>query len=301
MSLRVTQGMLNSDMLRNLSQSNRSLSTLQDQLSSGKKINKPSDDPVVASRGMMYRSNLKQMEQFQRNASEGKAWMEVTDESLKQVGDIMQRVRELTIQASNETYEEGSLDSVASEIESLKDQLGEIANTTVKGRYIFAGTDTKVRPFREDPATGNEAFLNDNQEALRLEMSRGSHVKINVNGADVFKHDDGDNAGVFEMLDSIVSDLRAGNTPGDHIGNVSEQMDHILSRRASLGSRVNRMELTMTRLENSEYMTNKLMSKEEDADIARVITDLKEEENVHRAALSAGARIIQPTLMDFLR
>ncbi|GAB7389196.1 flagellar hook-associated protein FlgL [Bacillaceae bacterium] len=302
MSLRVTQGMLNKQMLANLSNSYRALGKYQDQLASGKKINKPSDDPVVAVRGMYYRSTLMEIEQFKRNAEQGQSWMELTDEALGQATDVLQRVRELVVQGSNGTFEQSSLDAIAAEIEQLKEHLGEIANTSIAGRYIFAGTDTLTPPY--DAASGS--FTNQNGDPIRLEVNKGEYVKINVNGTDVFKFSvtdsDGTNYdGIFEVLDGIISDLRNGVSPGKYLDVLDKQTDHILAERAALGARMNRMELTISRLDQSEVTAKKLLSEAEDADMAKVITELKAQENVHRAALAAGARIIQPTLVDFLR
>jgi flagellar hook-associated protein 3 FlgL len=294
MSIRITQNMLNGNMLRNLNQSYRAMDKYQDQLSSGKKINRPSDDPVIAFRGMMYRSNLMQVDQFKRNAEDGLSWMDVTDEAMDQVTNAIHRVRELTVQASNGTYEQNSKDAIISEIKQLKNHIGELANSTNGDKFIFAGTDTKSKPYALNPDTGNLEFMNDNTDSISWEVGQGSYVKINVNGTGLFP-------GVLQALDNVIDDLATGKNPGDRLNDLDSQLDNLLKERAILGANINRMEMTISRLDQLEVSTKKLMSQSEDADIAKVITELKAQENVHRAALSAGARIIQPTLVDFLR
>lgn len=114
-----------------------------------------------------------------------------------------------------------------------------------------------------------------------------------------FKGADGNN--VFDLLKKIVADLNDGKPVNTELGNIDQQIDKLLAERATLGARTNRIELIKGRLENEEISVTSLMSQNEDADVAQVITNLKMQENVHRAALGAGSRIIQPTLLDFLR
>ena len=275
-------------MLYNLRKSYRAMDKYQDQLSTGKRINKPSDDPVIASRGMFYRSTVLEIDQYKRNASDGLSWIEITDEALAQVTNALQRVRELTVQGSNSTYEQTSLDAIANEVEQLRAHIGEISNTTLGDRYIFAGTETKTKPF------DGSQFVNKNSQEIKWEVGQGSFMKVNVNGSDLYPD-------ILTTLDNIVVDLRSGKNPGDHLTGVDQQLDHVLQERAVVGSNMNRMEMMLSRLEKTEITAKKMLSETEDADIAQVITELMAQENVQRAALSAGARIIQPTLVDFLR
>jgi flagellar hook-associated protein 3 FlgL len=300
--MRVTQNMLTQNLLFNLSQSNKSMEKYQEQVSSGKKITKPSDDPVTAVRSMFYRSSLNEIDQFKRNADDGISWMSTTDDALDEVGSVLQRVRELTVQGINGTNNESARQAIAAEINQLKEHLGEVANSQIGGKYIFAGSDTKNPPFRVDdtlPGSVKE-FRNENHEVVELQVGQTSNVQINVLGTDVFNNDG--NGGVFKVLDDIVSGLNSSDTSSDNfLTKLDGQIDNLLKERSDLGARMNRMELSMSRIEGLEVSTTGLLSKEEDVDIARVIIDLKSQENVQRAALSVGARIIQPSLLDFLR
>lgn len=395
MPVRVTQTMLNNNMLRNLSSSMGRMDKLQEQLSSGRKISRPSDDPVIATRGMFYRSSLIENEQFQRNVDEAQSWMELSDKSLEEANSVLQRVRELLVYSGDGGLEEDSLKSIAAEISQIKTHLGNIANQTISGRYIFAGTDTKNPPY--DYAKGQ--FVNTNNAEIRLEMNKQIFLPINVSGQAVFNFPDNAN-NIFNILDNIITDLQgasptnsevsgdfsdpdkrivtltfkeamdpatlvkenfssdaggeivsivpsadnksvkitftnplgdadkvtigAGVTNGagtsissgnrtiatttvpskpaaDFLDDLDHQIDNLLAERATLGARLNRIELIQERLGNEEVNISKLMSDNEDADVAEVITNLKTQENVHRAALGAGARIIQPSLLDFLR
>jgi flagellar hook-associated protein 3 FlgL len=304
MAIRVTQNMLNSNMLRNLHKSMRNMDKLQQQLASGKKVSRPSDDPVIATRGMFYRSSLMENEQYQRNVDEAQSWMDLTDKSLDEVGNVLKRVQELLVYSGDGGLSPDDLKTIGAEVTELKNHLGTLANQQINGKYIFAGTETDKPPY--DPAApttvpgGKGNFTNTNSSEITLEVSQNVFVAININAQNIFNYPN--NAGnMFNVLDKIIDELNNGRSAAQFQNDVIQQYDNLLSERASLGARVNRIELIKDRLNAQEVNVNELMSKNEDADVAEVITELKTQESVHRAALGAGARIIQPTLLDFLR
>ncbi len=291
-------------MLYHLQRSNSSMNKYMDQLSTGKKINKASDDPVTAVRSMYYRSSLSEVEQFKRNLEDGLSWMSTTDEALDQINTVVQRVRELTVQGLSDTNDSNDRRAISEEIKQLKEHIGEISNSQIAGRYIFAGTDVKTPPYRvtaNDPSNQKE-FINNNQEKLELQVGQTNSIQINVLGTDVFNNDG--EGGIFKVLTDIVNYFESSdgsNGESNHLDKLDSQINNILKERSELGARMNRLELSTSKVEALEVSTTKLLSSEEDVDISQVIIDLKAQENVHSAALSAGARIIQPTLLDFLK
>ena len=289
--MRVTQSMLSTNMLRNLSKSYDSMGTYMDQLSTGKKVNKPSDDPVVAMKGMKYRTEVTEIQQYQRNTSEMHNWMESSDSALDKATQALQRLRELAIQASNDTYEGGQREIISLEVDQLREHLVDIANTRVNDKYIFNGTKTGTPPITAD---GAENGLPGGP--VSIEVANGTKLKANVDAGAVF------NKEMFQQIQDF-SDSLKGNTGAidDAISNMDGILDTVVSQRADLGARMNRLELVENRLAEQEVTATRMMADNEDADIEKVIMNLKTQESVHRAALSAGGRIIQPTLMDFLR
>ncbi|MCF6410148.1 flagellar hook-associated protein FlgL [Pseudalkalibacillus salsuginis] len=292
--MRVTQSMLTGNMLRNLSQSYERMGKYQDQLATGKRINRPSDDPVVAMKGMEYRTNLTEVEQFKRNLSEVYNWMDNSDAALDEAGQALHRIRELTVQASNGTYEDGQRSAIAKEISQIRDHLIDIANTKVAGKYIFNGNNTTEAPVTGDGAIA--ATANDNP--VEIEVSKGIKVRTNITPGNVFSQ------GLFTDLKDLVEKLENGASEDEisaYLSNLDTHMDNNTAERAELGARYNRVEMISDRVAEQEVIASRILSDNEDADMERVITDLKTQESIHRAALAAGARIIQPTLMDFLR
>jgi flagellar hook-associated protein 3 FlgL len=288
--MRVTQGMLASNSLRQLSNSYEKLGNYQEQLNTGKKISRPSQDPVVAMKGMYYRSNLSEIEQYQRNLSEAYLWMDNSEAGLEQANSALQRVRELIVQGKNGTAGESDREAIAKEIEQLKEALEETANTKVSGRYIFNGTDVDNPPFPNLDEMNTEDYT--------VEVSPGVNIKANINPENVF------NEGLFETLDNIIQtfdgDYSSEEMDG-YLQDIDNRLEKLQAERSEIGARYNRLEMIDDRLGKTEVMANKIISDNEDADMEKVITDLTIQESVHRAALSVGARIIQPTLMDFLR
>lgn len=290
--------MLSSDSLRNLSESYRRMGKYEDQLATGKKINKPSDDPVVAMKGMYYRSNLTEVEQYKRNLSELYLWMDNSEAGIDQANSALQRIRELTIQGQNDTNSPDDRKAIAREIDQLKQSLVATANTQVSGRYIFHGTDVMKPTVPQDNPIKVAANLYDAEiNTYQVEVSRGVFMKANANPANVFNQE------MFDTVQNIQDQLESADPK--QLDNLLDDLDNVMKtlsgERSDLGARYNRLETVENRLGQQEVLASRVLSDNEDADIERVIMDLKSQESVHRAALSVGARIIQPTLMDFLR
>nr|WP_255688861.1 flagellar hook-associated protein FlgL [Pontibacillus sp. HN14] len=294
MAIRVTQSMLTNNMLSNMSKSYEQMGKYQEQLSTGKKISRPSDDPVVAMKGMNYRSQLTEIEQFQRNIGEVHNWMNNSDAALDKTTKALQRLRELAVQASNDTYETGQRENIAEEVKQLKAHLKDLANTKVNNKYIFNGTNTSEPPVTVNVGDGSLS-KNFNQEFVNMEVSAGTKLNVNVDGNKVFGKD------LFANVDQFIDNLSSGEGLEESIAAIDRNINDVVNTRADLGARMNRVELVEDRLSSQEVMANRILSDNEDAELEKVITKLKTQESVHRAALSVGARIIQPTLMDFLR
>ncbi|UOQ94399.1 flagellar hook-associated protein FlgL [Halobacillus shinanisalinarum] len=291
--MRVTQGMLTNNMLRNLSNSYSQLGKYQEQLYTGKKISQPSDDPVVAMKGINYRSQLTEVQQYKRNIGTVHNWMDSSDAALDKATKAMQRIRELTVQASNGTYEDGQRENIAKEIRQLKEHLGTIANTKVNDKYIFNGANTTEAPVNmEDFTVDSEAT------PVKIEVSAGVKIQVNVDPEPVFEQE------LFDDIEAFANALEGDSSDeelGDYLETFDKHINDIINERADLGARMNRVDLIEDRIHAQEVSATKMMSDNEDADIEKVITNLKTQESIHRAALGVGSRIIQPTLMDFLR
>ncbi|WP_338788287.1 flagellar hook-associated protein FlgL [Metabacillus sp. FJAT-53654] len=292
--MRVTQGMLATNSLRHLSQSYSNMGKYQDQLATGKKINRPSDDPVVAIKGMYYRTNLTEVEQYKRNLSEAYQWMESSESGIEHATQVIQRVRELVVKGNTGTNSPEDLKAIGVEIGQLKEDLANVANTQVAGRYIFNGTKTDSAPVTIDDSG---ISVDMNTAAFNVEVSNGVKLKVNINPTNVFGSE------LFNTLQSIEDALNSGSIEsGDEfLSKIDEHFDVMSAERSEIGARYNRLEMIDTRIQDQEIIASRILSENEDADIERVITDLTIQESIHRASLAVSSKIIQPSLMDFLR
>lgn len=307
--MRVTQSMLNSNMLRNLNTSYNSMSNLQEQIQSGRKFVRASDDPVAAIKGMGYRSDLNKITQFERNIGEVQTWVDTTDATFGEVGDAVNRLRELFVQAANDSNTADDRQKIGVEIGQIQEQIRDMANTQVAGKYIFSGTNTQ-KPLFAANETGNRAL---NPEVIapngkvNMEVFDGITLDVNTPGYELFKSIDETltkgleaiNSNDQSKIDAMLGD-GVGNTEGSP-NNLSAIHSALLVVRAEVGAKQNRVDMMESRLSGLSINTTKQMSLNEDTDYAKAISDMTVAESIHSAALSVGAKIMQQTLVDFIR
>lgn len=302
--MRITNNMLINSMMLNLSSNLGKTQKYQNQLATGKKISLPSDDPIVASKSLKLRTDVAEIQQYRRNTDDATSWMDITEATMGQITDVMHRLREITVQASNGTNTGDDLTKLSAEADQLRTQMVHLANATYAGRYIFSGYKTD-KPLMDD--NGDFLINVQNDEKIKFEIGIGDDIDINVTGGDLFNGGaDGTTVtqGVLmATFDQVVTAMNTNDkaTLTGLLSNIDQNMDNLLRVRAGLGARMNRVELTSNRLDDDNVNFTKLMSKNEDVDIAEAIMNLNNEENVYKASLSTGARVIQQSLVDFLR
>ncbi|WP_054025399.1 flagellar hook-associated protein FlgL [Bacillus sp. FJAT-28004] len=323
MSFRVTQSMMNTQLLRNISNNMGRMNTLQNQLSTGMKINKPSDDPVGITFALRYRSELDSNDQYSKNVSSSLSMLEYTDTSIGQAGEIMQRVRELLVKGATGTNEQTSLDAIKVEMSQLYNQMVEIGNSQFNGKQVFNGELTGEKPYPTmgvdgtvdliaDPPLLKAYQVSSDNGSIKYELSAGMKLGVNITGNEVFGNGISPNAtqaeiesndNVFLLLQRAYDMLGSADQKGVSalIGQVDSRMNTMLTKRAEVGAKVNRVDIVQNRLADIEINLKTVQAKTEDADMSEVITNMKTEENVYQASLSVGAQLIRPSLVDFLR
>lgn len=298
MPFRVTQGMVNTNFIRNLNNNLTSMSNLQDQLSTGRRINKPSDDPVGLSFAMRYRSELAANDQYQENVDSALSWLDFTDSTLNKAGDVLQRLRELAVKGSNGPNPQSALDAIKSEAEQMYSELVSIANSDFNGKHVFNGQKTDLVPYQEATAMND---ITDNAD-IQFEIGVGVRLSVNVTGNTVLG-DPADTDNAFKVTKDIINALGTGNYNGvsTALANLDTRIEKFLGIRSSVGAKMNRVQLSEERLKSISGNLQTLQTKVEDVDVALAITNLKTAENVYQSSLSVGAKVIRPSLIDFLR
>jgi len=302
--MRITNNMLVNNMIKYIGGNLSRMEKYQQQMATGKKISLPSDDPIIAARALRFRTDVSEIEQYKRNAEDASSWIEITEAAMEEVNSILQRARELAVQGSNGTQTPDDMQKIAEEIKQLQKQIIQVANSTYAGRQIFSGFKTDKKLMNDD---GTFAISVSNSEGINYEIGVGDNININVLGGDLFNGGNDAVAGqkgkLIQDMENLVTALEAGdvNEISQSIGKMDENINNLLRIRADIGARTNRLDLTINRLQSDYLNFTKLMSINEDADMAETIMNLKNEENVYRASLAGGARIIQTTLVDFLK
>ncbi|MGE5328920.1 MAG: flagellar hook-associated protein FlgL [Deltaproteobacteria bacterium] len=305
--MRITNNMLVNNMMYNMGNNLQRLDRVQQQLATGKKIATPSDDPIVASRALKMRTDVAEITQYGKNVEDASSWMSITESTLTNMNDILQRARELAVEGANGTLSSEDTRSISTEIKQLRNQFIQLSNTTYAGRYVFSGFKTDQKLVDENTGFYNVEVIKSgaNKEDIKYEIGIGDKMNINVLGSEVLGGVGtvGTTPKVIQDFDNFISALNSNDSGNIRkaIDNVDENIDNILMIKSDIGARTNRLDLTKSRLSADETNFTKLMSQNEDADMAEVIMKLKSEENVYNASLSGGARIIQPTLVDFLK
>ena len=301
-SIRITQGIMIDRVLSNIRDQELRILALQNQLATGLKINKISDNPLAARRGIASQSEIRQNEQYLTNISTVSPYLRESETSILTVVDILQRANELTLQGSNSTNAQEQRDQLALEINQLLEATLVESNHQTNGRFIFAGTRTLATPFAETRDANNDitaVTYNGNDENIEMETSENVRVIVNETGQAVFQ----ENIDVFQVLIDIRDSLRTGDFDGLTTGLVEldTAQEQLLVSTARIGSIENRINRTDTNIRDINVQLEEVLSDNIDADFAEVIVELNAQSNAFQASLNAAGRIIQPSLLDFIR
>lgn len=300
--IRVTQGLLVQRSLNNLNQQLRRISVLQERLATGRRVNRPSDDPIDARRAMNLRMLISKNEQFQANISDSNPQLQESASTLMTVVDVILRAMELTTQGANETVGQAQLDAIALEVDELLEAAVAAANHRTNNRSIFAGTQTLADAYDVTRVAGQITAVTyaGNAQTIEINISEGIRTKINVTGTDAFQS----NVDIFAMLIGIRDDLLAGDQASlrnVRLAELETGREQTLTAVAQIGAIQNRLDRVINGLQDFNIDFQELLSIKIDADFAETVLGLTVAETALNAALSATARVLQPSLLDFIR
>lgn len=304
--MRVTNKTLVNTFLSNLNRNLNNMSKYQDQLSSGKEIRRPSDDPYAVTRSMELHSAINRNDQYLRNIEDSIGWLDTTDTALGQITDSLQRIRELMISSTSGTKAQTDIDANRLEIEQRIQEIVQTGNTMFDGKYIFAGNKTTDAPFEFDTAAapGKIDFASADTGQIVREISPNVVLDINITASRMMK-DSATNLDLPETLYDIVENLKSGGdlsqVSGKLLGDITTHIDNLLSCRGEVGAKANRMESAKYKNEEETFNMTEIMSKIEDIDLAEKVMEYKVMESVYNASLMTNSKILQPSLVDFLR
>lgn len=268
--MRMTNLSIERNFLYNIGKSEERLQRLQDQASSGMNFQRPQDDPVGVERSVTLRNQIVKNQQYLRNLDKAKAWMEHTEQALSELTTVIERAQEIGLAGATGTTPQDARNAVACEVHQLWEEVGALANRTMEGRLVLRGA---MPTWRIGP------------------------------GLDITPDD------LTALLDeaaTYLADLETGlkdptADPELAIRNLEGTGDKVLAQRATNGARVTRVETFESKMTSLDIEYQRLLSNAEDVDITQVIVRLRGAETAYQAALGAGAKLIQPSLLDYLK
>lgn len=300
--MRVTTNMAVGNLVRNLDRSYGRMVKFQQELSSGSRLNTLSDDPAAVERSLALRTELRNIEQFQKNIDDGTGWLELSEATLSELETLFVEARGLAVQGASDTYDAQQRGAVADQIDQFLEHAVSLSESRYRGRYIFAGTQTAEPPYNAvRDADGKILALDpsgDTSGTIEREVADGIIQQVNISGGEVFEGSLNAFDVLIDLRDSLeandVTEVRASLTQ------LADMRERISSVRGVIGAKVNRMELTRNVHDRVTAEMTAILSEDEDVDLTATIVNLQQEQDVFQSALASGASIIPQSLMDFI-
>jgi flagellar hook-associated protein 3 FlgL len=325
--MRVTEN-TNFDTIRNtINRSKSRMEDLQMKSATMKKLNTPSDDPVGAAKVLEVRTEKVNNDQYETNGKLAETFLNNTDSAVQQLTEIVDRAKEIALgQSSGASSNPDTRLGVAEEVTQLYQQAISTANRRIGDRYLFGGYKTQ-RP----PVDPDGRYLGDDGHMM-VEIARDVFLSMNIPGLEAFNTQPqasadsrqayganrapatgepaspdsrprAENVNVFDELQNLRIALLTGDLDG--IRNTLDRFDQmhaqLVATRSKIGSRINGLQSTIQAIDRHNITNAQLTSQLEDADMAKVVSNLAKEETVFRSALQSSQRLVQPTLMEFLK
>ncbi len=311
--MRITNKMLSNNFLNDMRRNLSNLSTIQNQMSSGKQVGKASDDPAKASKIMQINSDISANKQYNTNITDASNWLDVTDTSLGQIGDSIFRIQELLQSTGNPGYTSDERRAVKDEINQKIGELSQKLNQSFDGKYIFGGTSGTTKPTDTNAEGVNTELIcdmaskqNPESSELLVEVSQGVTMDYNTTATDVINYGT-DGKSLTKLLSNITEHLDSTNPEDikklitDDLTGIQDAMTNVSSLRSKVGAKQNSMESAKVRNEDQNLNMIEILSKTQDIDITEKAMEFATMQTMYMASLQTSAQVLQPTLLDYLR
>ena len=302
------------------------MSKINQQISTGKVINTVSDDPHKAIKIMNINNEIKYTEKYNYNIDESVGWMNTTDGALDNVGNLLGEIKETILKVGNGTYSQNEMKSLNEDMNEKIKQLADTLNSTHGGKYLFGGSSVDDAPITviENPdGTFKLEFSKDkngqtipNTDDLKADISSGINIDYNISVGEILNIKDG-NGNTVNLLDEInnlstlMNDIANGDEQtaakaketllNDTKGKIDTLFDHVVNERTSLGVRVSTAEKIKELNDEDILNIQDVLSKTQDTDVVEKFIELKSAEMIYQASIQVGAKLIQPTILDYIR
>ncbi|KHE91517.1 MAG: flagellar hook-associated protein FlgL [Candidatus Scalindua rubra] len=300
MSTRVNLETFISNTLANVQKSTSNMSRLQEQISTGKRVNRVSDDPAGARKILSLRSEDLMLDQYASNIQTATQSLDFSASALQNTSDILVRITELTMQGVSDSTDQGGRTIIANEINQLLETIMQSANAQRLGRFTFAGTETSTEPFvptRNSSGDISAVTYNGNRETIEYNVGPNINTVVNLTGDEVFV-----SSNLFDTIIKIRDNLSDGSITfaRNELGNLDNASQNILNSIAKAGGISNTLELTGNRITDTKLSLQEVLASAESADIAELVLKLTEQQNIFEASLSSGSYIFKTSILNYL-
>lgn len=284
---------------------------LETQLSTGRKLNQPSDNPVGIETDMQSQTELTQVSEWTSNATIALSNMKTTDDAMANLQDVLGSVRTNLIQAESGTNTQSEINDILKNVQQQVEAIAQIGNTSDGQQYIFAGANGSTKPIAVNTSTGQLSWNGGTIADKQLTIGSNVTIETGSNGQQLFNQATN---GMISNLNSILNDLNTAASASTaaqmqtslqsvqtDLSNLDTNIDNVSSMRADLGGRMSRVTSAQTQLSQMDTSIKEVKSSVEDANVAQVMTQLTTQQTVYQAALLAGQHMILPTLADILK
>jgi flagellar hook-associated protein 3 FlgL len=286
------------------------VNTLQQQVSSGKRINEPSDDPISAQQALDLKGFMASTDQYSRNIQTGTSWLSQMDSSMSDMNNVLIRAKELATQMSNGTYTANDRQAAANEVVQLRDQMISLGNTQIAGKYIFGGFVSDQAPFVTTdgvPAPGDiTGDFKGTDDQVKIQIGQDSFTAINYSGGKLLRGGSppgSSGTDVIGTLNNLITDLNNNNQNGvtSAITGLNSSLQQIQAAQGDVGARENRLQDVENVLTGTKDYLTKALSDKQDADYLQVLSDLTKQQTAYQATLAATAQFSKLSLLDYMK
>ncbi len=294
--MRITNSMIGNGVQRHLAKNAENVYRLQETVSSGKRVNRPSDDPAAIGRIAEYRKALASIDQYSRNIGNAQTELNLAESNLTEVTEQVTRVKELLLSQVTDTATADTRKIAAEEIRQIRDTILQLANTKIGDRYLFGGTQTSLPPY--DASSDAPAFQGNDGEFSTM-IAPGVTMTTNANGKMAFNRD----VDTVKLLTDVMTALQSDDieTVRGSLGSVDQALNQVIDARADIGVKLGRLDTTAGYWDSVQLNVTQSLSNVEDVDMAEAIAQLNSWQTAYEASLAVSAKVFQQSLVDFLR
>jgi flagellar hook-associated protein 3 FlgL len=287
------------DLLYALSETQRQQDKAMEQISSGRRISVPSDDPAAMAALIRNSSQSRANDEFSHSLATIKSVLQTTDSTLSSAVSGLQRAITLGVQGATGTQSQADRDAVASEVAGIRDNILSLANSSFNGKFLFSGSKTDTVPFAADSSSPSGISYQGNASAVDVPVGENRTMAINVPGDEIFMSPGGD---VFQAMNDMLSALQAGDATGvsDATAALRSGFDQLSEQRAFVGNALSQVESNDTFLSGEKLNFSDQENQIAGADLAESISTLLNVQTARNATLAAAGKISQLSLLDYL-